>query len=124
MMRSMASVASSLPTPPACGTSILWVIPKTVSYQETLVSASVRRTIRMPPARIMGELPRIRLERGTRSVAGVAEFFGRPHELELVRGALARARRERRPTAVVVDGEPGVGKSRLIDEASRNVRAT
>ena len=30
---------------------------------------------------------------------------------------------ERRPTAVVVDGEPGVGKSRLIDEASRNVRA-
>jgi predicted ATPase len=53
----------------------------------------------------------------------MAEFFGRPHELELIRGALARARRERRPTAVVVDGEPGVGKSRLIDEASRNVRA-
>src|SRR5438552_19014336 len=41
MMRSMVSVASSLPTPPACGTSILWVIPKTVSYQETLVSTSV-----------------------------------------------------------------------------------
>src|SRR5206468_12819313 len=41
MMRSMASVASSLPTPPACGTSIFWVIPKTVSYQETLVSTSV-----------------------------------------------------------------------------------
>src|SRR6266568_1873217 len=60
----------------------------------------------------------------TRTVARMAEFFGRPHELELVRGALARARRERRPTAVVVDGEPGVGKSRLIDEASRNVRAT
>src|SRR2546426_7379988 len=53
----------------------------------------------------------------------MADFFGRPHELELVRGALARARRERRPTAVVVDGEPGVGKSRLIDEASMNVRA-
>ncbi|MFL5796933.1 MAG: LuxR C-terminal-related transcriptional regulator [Actinomycetota bacterium] len=52
----------------------------------------------------------------------MAEFFGRPHELELVRGALARARRERRPTAVVVDGEPGVGKSRLIDEASSIVR--
>src|SRR5439155_21740584 len=41
MMRSMASVRSSLRTPPACGTSILWVIPKTVSYQETLVSTSV-----------------------------------------------------------------------------------
>jgi DNA-binding CsgD family transcriptional regulator len=56
-------------------------------------------------------------------VAGMAEFFGRPHELELIREALARARRERRPTAVVVDGEPGVGKSRLIDEISRNVRS-
>src|SRR5438876_2111657 len=86
-------------------------------------TASVRVTIRMPPARIMRELPRIRLERDTRSVGGMAEFIGRPHELELVRGALARARRERRATAVVVDGEPGVGKSRLIDEASRNVRA-
>lgn len=53
----------------------------------------------------------------------MAEFLGRPHELELVRGALARARRDRRPTAVVVDGEPGVGKSRLIDEASRDLRA-
>src|ERR1043165_7883520 len=52
----------------------------------------------------------------------MAEFFGRPHELELVRGALDRARRERRPAAVVVDGEPGVGKSRLIDEATRDVR--
>src|ERR1051325_1033051 len=53
----------------------------------------------------------------------MAEFFGRSHEVDLVRGALARARRERRPTAVVVDGEPGVGKSRLIDEASRDPRA-
>ena len=76
----------------------------------------------MPPVRIMRELPRIRLLRGTRSVAGMAEFLGRPHELELVRGALARARTERRPTAVVVDGEPGVGKSRLIEEASKSAR--
>src|SRR6266498_5432051 len=47
-------------------------------------------------------------------------FFGRTHELEVVRAALARAPAEQRPSAVVVDGEPGVGKSRLIDEASRN----
>src|SRR3954449_115894 len=53
----------------------------------------------------------------------MAEFFGRPNELKLVRGALARARRERRPTAVIVDGEPGVGKSRLIDQASRDSQA-
>src|SRR5436309_8393167 len=50
----------------------------------------------------------------------MAGFFGRTHELEVVRAALARAPREQRPSAVVVDGEPGVGKSRLIDEASRN----
>ncbi len=53
----------------------------------------------------------------------MAEFFGRTDELEVIRAGVARARRERRPTAVVVDGEPGVGKSRLIDEASRNVPA-
>jgi DNA-binding CsgD family transcriptional regulator len=50
----------------------------------------------------------------------MAEFFGRTHELEVVRAALARAPGEQRLSAVVVDGEPGVGKSRLIDEVSRN----
>jgi DNA-binding NarL/FixJ family response regulator len=50
----------------------------------------------------------------------MAGFLGRPDELDVVRAAVARARRERRPTAVVVDGEPGVGKSRLIDEATRS----
>src|SRR5438067_1986859 len=50
----------------------------------------------------------------------MAGFFGRTHELEVVRAALARAPAEQRPSAVVVDGEPGVGKSRLIEEASRN----
>src|SRR5918911_2192485 len=50
----------------------------------------------------------------------MAGFFGRTNELEALRAAVARAPGERRPTAVVVDGEPGVGKSRLIDEASRN----
>ena len=50
----------------------------------------------------------------------MAGFFGRAHELEVVRVALARAPGEQRPIAVIVDGEPGVGKSRLIDEASRN----
>src|SRR5438874_9456452 len=50
----------------------------------------------------------------------MAGFFGRTHELDVVRAALARAPGEQRPSVVVVDGEPGVGKSRLIDEASRN----
>jgi MoxR-like ATPase len=47
-------------------------------------------------------------------VACVTGFFGRTHELEVVRAAVARAPGEGRPTAVIVDGEPGVGKSRLI----------
>lgn len=50
----------------------------------------------------------------------MAEFLGRPHELEVVRATVARARRDRQPTVVVVDGVPGVGKSRLIDEASKS----
>jgi DNA-binding CsgD family transcriptional regulator len=53
----------------------------------------------------------------------MAQFFGRTHELDVIHAAVARARRDRRPTAVVVDGEPGVGKSRLIDEASKNFPA-
>lgn len=51
----------------------------------------------------------------------MAEFFGRTAELELIRAGAARARRERRPIAMVVEGEPGVGKSRLIDEGSSKV---
>src|ERR1044072_5555755 len=50
----------------------------------------------------------------------MAGFIGRTHELEVVRAALARAPEEQRPIAVVVDGEPGVGKSRLIEEAPRS----
>jgi DNA-binding NarL/FixJ family response regulator len=53
----------------------------------------------------------------------VTGFFGRTHELELVRAAIARAVGESHPTAVVVDGEPGVGKTRLIDEATKRLGA-
>jgi DNA-binding CsgD family transcriptional regulator len=54
------------------------------------------------------------------NVAVVTGFFGRTHELEVVRAAVARAAVERQPTAVIVEGEPGVGKSRLIDEVARD----
>lgn len=55
-------------------------------------------------------------------MAGVTGFVGRTQELELVRAAVARAPGQRRPGAVVVDGEPGVGKTRLIDEATRSIQ--
>ena len=47
-------------------------------------------------------------------------FFGRTEELGGLRSACARARRQRRVTAVVVEGHPGVGKSRLLAEALRH----
>src|SRR5690242_14401779 len=53
----------------------------------------------------------------------MAEFFGRTKELDMIRAAVARAARERRPTAVVIDGAPGVGKSRLIDDAAKDAPA-
>src|SRR5437016_3027815 len=53
----------------------------------------------------------------------MAEFFGRTQELDVIRAAVARAARERRPTAVVIEGAPGVGKSRLIDEAAKDASA-
>jgi DNA-binding CsgD family transcriptional regulator len=87
------------------------------------LSGSVGMTIEKPSARIMRELPRIGPGRPAGNVADVAEFFGRTHEVEVIHASLARARRERGPTVVVVDGEPGVGKSRLIDEASRSFPA-
>ena len=55
------------------------------------------------------------------NVVRVTEFFGRAHELELIGAEVSRASSERRPTCVIVDGEPGVGKSRLIDEAARDL---
>ena len=45
-------------------------------------------------------------------------FVGRGYELDLVIGALARARSERRPQFVTVIGVPGIGKSRLLHELS------
>jgi len=48
--------------------------------------------------------------------APIAPLVGRTQEVELVAGALARARGERRPQLVTLVGEPGIGKSRLVAE--------
>lgn len=49
----------------------------------------------------------------------MVRFFGRQEELEAIVASLHTAQRERRVTAVVVEGAPGAGKSRLVAEALR-----
>ncbi|HEU5213682.1 MAG TPA: AAA family ATPase [Gaiellaceae bacterium] len=49
-------------------------------------------------------------------------LVGRSAELEVLADALERAIRERTPQAVVVLGEPGIGKSRLVEEFEARVR--
>ena len=45
-----------------------------------------------------------------------AAFIGRGHELETLTAAVERSIRESSPQIVVVLGEPGIGKTRLVDE--------
>jgi len=52
-----------------------------------------------------------------------ASLVGRQRELELLTGALARARDERAPQLVTLVGVPGIGKSRLVYELSQVVEA-
>ena len=52
-----------------------------------------------------------------------AALVGRQRELELLTGALARARDERSPQRVTLVGVPGIGKSRLVYELSQVVEA-
>jgi class 3 adenylate cyclase/tetratricopeptide (TPR) repeat protein len=50
-------------------------------------------------------------------------LVGRTRELDLLTGALERAREERSPQLVTLVGVPGIGKSRLVYELSRIVDA-
>ena len=52
-----------------------------------------------------------------------ASLVGRQRELDLLAGALARARAERSPQLVTLVGVPGIGKSRLVYELSLVVEA-
>jgi class 3 adenylate cyclase/tetratricopeptide (TPR) repeat protein len=51
------------------------------------------------------------------------EFVGRRDELSLLRGAWKRALGERRCELVTIVGEPGVGKSRLVEELVAGLQA-
>jgi class 3 adenylate cyclase/tetratricopeptide (TPR) repeat protein len=52
---------------------------------------------------------------------GGSELIGRGEELDLLRDALNRARRERASQLVTLVGEPGIGKSRLVYELFKHV---
>jgi class 3 adenylate cyclase/tetratricopeptide (TPR) repeat protein len=54
---------------------------------------------------------------------GGSELVGRGEELDLLRDALNRARRERASQLVTLVGEPGIGKSRLVYELFKAVDA-
>ncbi len=67
---------------------------------------------------------------GARSRFGVdvdeaprTSLVGRERELELLTGALARARESRAPQLITIVGVPGIGKSRLVLELLRAVDA-
>jgi class 3 adenylate cyclase/tetratricopeptide (TPR) repeat protein len=51
------------------------------------------------------------------------QLVGRQLELDVLAGALRRAREERSPQLVTLVGVPGIGKSRLVFELMRNVEA-
>jgi class 3 adenylate cyclase/tetratricopeptide (TPR) repeat protein len=51
-------------------------------------------------------------------------FVGREHELLLIRSLVERAIEHRRPQLVSVVGEPGIGKSRLVEEVVIELQRT
>jgi class 3 adenylate cyclase/tetratricopeptide (TPR) repeat protein len=60
---------------------------------------------------------------GVRQRRVVAPLIGRDGELAVLRDTWSRMRAARRPAVVTVIGEPGVGKSRLVDELCRELAA-
>ncbi len=56
------------------------------------------------------------------NVTGVSDFVGRQAEVARFEAIGTAVMRERRPAALVILGEPGEGKSRLLDEGVRRSR--
>jgi tetratricopeptide (TPR) repeat protein len=55
------------------------------------------------------------------SEPGTGDFVGRVHELQALRDGLNQAR-SRRGALFLIGGEPGIGKSRMVDEFTREAR--
>jgi class 3 adenylate cyclase/tetratricopeptide (TPR) repeat protein len=58
----------------------------------------------------------VRVHDASRSRHVATPFVGREAELELLENSLARAVRDRRPQLVTIFGDPGLGKTRLVNE--------
>ena len=80
-----------------------------------------------PPVHVKGKAETLRIWRpvSARARVGVdlrrpspTPFVGRADELQLLEGAFRRALRERSVQLVTVTGEPGVGKTRIVEELS------
>jgi class 3 adenylate cyclase/tetratricopeptide (TPR) repeat protein len=96
---------------------------------EVLISASTRRLVRdvavveeVEPLELKGKSERVPAYRllDVRAPAeverpGATELVGREGELGLLRAALSAAEASRTPRLATVVGEPGIGKSRLVD---------
>jgi class 3 adenylate cyclase/tetratricopeptide (TPR) repeat protein len=92
---------------------------RTIDYREA-EAVSAKGKAQPVPA---WEAAEARSRFGVDVVQSGAPLVGRERELDLLAGALTRARAERAPQLVTLVGVPGIGKSRLVYELQRVVDA-
>jgi class 3 adenylate cyclase/tetratricopeptide (TPR) repeat protein len=96
------------------------ITARAIEYEET---GAVDARGKALPVRAWRALrPRSRLGVDV-ALSARSELVGRERELDILAGALARARETREPQLVTIVGVPGIGKSRLVTELSRLVDA-
>ncbi|MEA2783085.1 MAG: hypothetical protein QOK29_4629 [Rhodospirillaceae bacterium] len=99
---------------------------------ETVISADLRQAVdgrihavALPPAALKGLGEAVvawRCDALAEAAAPATPFIGRDHDLMFLRGQLQACRDAGRGRVVVLRGEAGIGKSRLLAEAAREAR--